>query len=123
VPSYYATLEACNLRLRPIIMTSCSRSSRRVTLMLLGRRPARGEMRRTLGRRCSRVLGVTLFGIFMDTRVLLRDSAWFATAGEAGGGGGTPLESVKRQATPRTGRSSERRPASARRVLSDHGRG
>ena len=59
-----ATLEACRLRLRPIIMTSCA--------FILGAAPlmvahgAGAEMRRTLGTAVfSGMLGVTLFGILL----------------------------------------------------------
>ena len=59
-----ATLEACQLRLRPILMTSFA--------FILGVVPlivstgAGAEMRRTLGTAVfSGMLGVTLFGIFL----------------------------------------------------------
>ncbi len=60
----HATLEACRLRLRPIIMTSCA--------FILGAAPlmvahgAGAEMRQTLGTAVfSGMVGVTLFGIFL----------------------------------------------------------
>ena len=60
----HATLEACRLRLRPIIMTSCA--------FILGAAPlmvahgAGAEMRQTLGTAVfSAMVGVTLFGIFL----------------------------------------------------------
>jgi Cu/Ag efflux pump CusA len=64
VPSYQATLEACRLRLRPIVMTSFAFILGVVPLMLsVG---AGAEMRRTLGTAVfSGMLGVTLFGIFL----------------------------------------------------------
>ncbi len=64
VPRYEATLEACRLRLRPIMMTSFA--------FILGVLPlvlsvgAGAEMRRTLGTAVfAGMLGVTLFGIFL----------------------------------------------------------
>jgi multidrug efflux pump len=64
VPRHRATLEACRLRLRPIIMTSFA--------FILGVVPlavaegAGAEMRRTLGTAVFfGMLGVTLFGIFL----------------------------------------------------------
>jgi multidrug efflux pump len=64
VPSYEATVAACRLRLRPILMTSFA--------FILGVVPlvrsegAGYEMRRTLGTAVfSGMLGVTLFGIFL----------------------------------------------------------
>jgi multidrug efflux pump len=61
---YRATLEACRLRLRPIVMTSLA--------FILGVVPlivghgAGAEMRRTLGTTVfSGMLGVTIFGIFL----------------------------------------------------------
>ena len=64
VPAYNPTLEACELRLRPIMMTSFA--------FILGVVPpvisigAGAEMRRTLGTAvfCG-MLGVTIFGIFL----------------------------------------------------------
>jgi len=59
-----ATLEACRLRLRPIIMTSLAFILGVVPLMLA--EGAGAEMRRTLGIAVfSGMLGVTLFGIFL----------------------------------------------------------
>src|SRR5262249_40631754 len=64
VPTYEATLAACKLRLRPIVMTSFA--------FILGVGPlaiaegAGAEMRRTLGTAVfGGMLGVTLFGIFL----------------------------------------------------------
>jgi hydrophobe/amphiphile efflux-1 (HAE1) family protein len=64
VPRFQATLEACALRLRPIIMTSFAFILGVVPLMIsVG---AGAEMRRTLGTAVfSGMLGVTLFGIFL----------------------------------------------------------
>ncbi len=59
-----ATLTACRLRLRPIIMTSLAFILGVVPLVLA--RGAGAEMRRTLGIAVfSGMLGVTLFGIFL----------------------------------------------------------
>src|SRR5205823_12306730 len=59
-----ATLAACRLRLRPIIMTSFAFILGVVPLMLS--HGAGAEMRQTLGTAVfSGMLGVTLFGIFL----------------------------------------------------------
>jgi Cu/Ag efflux pump CusA len=64
VPRYQATLEACQLRLRPIMMTSFAFILGVVPLVLA--EGAGAEMRRTLGTAVfSGMLGVTLFGIFL----------------------------------------------------------
>src|SRR3954452_12089905 len=64
VPRYQATLEACRLRLRPIIMTSLAFIIGVVPLILA--QGAGAEMRRTLGTAVfAGMLGVTLFGIFL----------------------------------------------------------
>jgi multidrug efflux pump subunit AcrB len=64
VPRYQATLEACRLRLRPIMMTSFAFILGVVPLMLS--EGAGAEMRRTLGTAVfSGMLGVTLFGVFL----------------------------------------------------------
>jgi predicted RND superfamily exporter protein len=61
---YEATLAACQLRLRPIIMTSFAFILGVVPLLVS--RGAGAEMRRTLGTAVfSGMLGVTLFGIFL----------------------------------------------------------
>jgi multidrug efflux pump len=64
VPNRQATLEACRLRLRPILMTSFAFILGVVPLVLsVG---AGAEMRRTLGTAVfSGMLGVTVFGIFL----------------------------------------------------------
>ncbi len=64
VSGYQATLDACRLRLRPIMMTSFAFILGVVPLVLsVG---AGAEMRRTLGTAVfSGMLGVTLFGIFL----------------------------------------------------------
>jgi len=64
VPRFEATLEACRLRLRPIIMTSLAFILGVVPLMIS--EGAGAEMRRTLGVAVfSGMLGVTIFGIFL----------------------------------------------------------
>ena len=64
VPLFDATIDACHLRLRPIIMTSCAFILGVVPLIIEG--GAGAEMRRSLGVAvfCG-MLGVTLFGIFL----------------------------------------------------------
>jgi multidrug efflux pump subunit AcrB len=75
VPRFQATLEACRLRLRPIIMTSFAFILGVVPLMLA--EGAGAEMRRTLGVAVfSGMLGVTLFGIFL-TPVFYYVIQWF----------------------------------------------
>jgi multidrug efflux pump subunit AcrB len=64
VPRLEATLEACKLRLRPIIMTSLAFILGVVPLVLA--EGAGAEMRRTLGTAVfAGMVGVTLFGIFL----------------------------------------------------------
>ncbi|MBI2805131.1 MAG: efflux RND transporter permease subunit [Planctomycetes bacterium] len=64
VPRYEATLQACQLRLRPIIMTSFAFILGVVPLMIS--QGAGAEMRQTLGIAVfAGMLGVTLFGIFL----------------------------------------------------------
>ena len=64
VPRYEATLEACALRLRPIMMTSFAFILGVVPLVIS--EGAGAEMRRTLGTAVfSGMLGVTFFGIFL----------------------------------------------------------
>ncbi|MBI3412036.1 MAG: efflux RND transporter permease subunit [Planctomycetes bacterium] len=81
VPRYQATLEACKLRLRPIIMTSLAFILGVVPLILS--EGAGAEMRRTLGTAVfSGMLGVTLFGIFLTPVFFyiinwMSESAWF----------------------------------------------
>jgi multidrug efflux pump subunit AcrB len=70
-----ATLEACQLRLRPIMMTSFAFILGVVPLVLA--EGAGAEMRRTLGTAVfSGMLGVTLFGIFL-TPVFFYVIQWF----------------------------------------------
>jgi multidrug efflux pump len=75
---YEATLAACRLRLRPILMTSFAFILGVVPL--LGGTGAGFEMRRTLGVAVfSGMLGVTLFGIFL-TPVFFNVIEWFVEA-------------------------------------------
>jgi multidrug efflux pump len=75
VPRDQATLEACQLRLRPIIMTSLAFILGVVPLMVS--EGAGAEMRHTLGTAVfSGMLGVTLFGIFL-TPVFYYVIQWF----------------------------------------------
>ena len=75
-----ATLEACRLRLRPIVMTSFAFILGVAPLMLAT--GAGAEMRRTLGTAVfSGMLGVTVFGLFL-TPVFFSTIDWL---------GGTPL--------------------------------
>jgi multidrug efflux pump len=72
-----ATLDACRLRLRPIMMTSLAFILGVVPLMLAD--GAGAEMRRTLGTAVfSGMLGVTLFGIFL-TPVFFYVIDWLTT--------------------------------------------
>jgi multidrug efflux pump len=75
VPRERATLDACQLRLRPILMTSFAFILGVVPLVAA--RGAGAEMRRTLGTAVfSGMLGVTLFGIFL-TPVFYNVIQWF----------------------------------------------
>jgi multidrug efflux pump len=76
VPRREATLAACQLRLRPIIMTSFAFIFGVVPLMVSA--GAGAEMRRTLGTAVfAGMLGVTLFGIFL-TPIFYSVIQWFA---------------------------------------------
>jgi len=76
IPRFEATLEACRLRLRPIMMTSFAFILGVVPLMVSS--GAGAEMRRTLGTAVfSGMLGVTFFGIFL-TPVFYYVIQWFA---------------------------------------------
>jgi multidrug efflux pump subunit AcrB len=82
--SYRATLAACHLRLRPIMMTSFAFILGVVPLVVaVG---AGAEMRRTLGTAVfSGMLGVTFFGIFLTPvfyYVIQRASEWRRARGE-----------------------------------------
>src|SRR5205823_8801018 len=72
---YAATLAACRLRLRPIVMTSLAFILGVVPLVIS--EGAGAEMRRTLGTAVfAGMLGVTLFGIFL-TPVFYYVIQWF----------------------------------------------
>jgi multidrug efflux pump len=76
IPRREATLAACRLRLRPIMMTSFAFILGVVPLMVSS--GAGSEMRRTLGTAVfSGMLGVTMFGIFF-TPVFYSVIQWFA---------------------------------------------
>jgi multidrug efflux pump len=75
VPRWEATLEACRLRLRPILMTSFAFILGVVPLVIA--EGAGAEMRRALGVAVfSGMLGVTFFGIFL-TPVFFYVITWF----------------------------------------------
>jgi multidrug efflux pump len=75
VPRWQATLEACRLRLRPILMTSFAFILGVVPLVIA--EGAGAEMRKSLGIAVfSGMLGVTFFGIFL-TPVFFYVIAWF----------------------------------------------
>jgi multidrug efflux pump len=83
MPRHEATLAACRLRLRPIIMTSFAFILGVVPLMVS--EGAGAEMRRTLGIAVfAGMLGVTLFGIFL-TPVFYYVIQWFKDRREAAG--------------------------------------
>ncbi|MDB5348853.1 MAG: cation/multidrug efflux pump [Planctomycetota bacterium] len=76
VPRFEATIEACELRLRPIMMTSFAFILGVVPLVIS--QGAGAEMRRTLGTAVfAGMLGVTFFGIFL-TPVFYYVIQWFA---------------------------------------------
>ena len=82
VPRREATLEACRLRLRPILMTSFAFIFGVVPLVLA--EGAGAEMRRSLGTAVfGGMLGVTLFGIFL-TPVFYYVIQWFGDAKQDG---------------------------------------
>ena len=91
VPRWQATLEACRLRLRPILMTSFAFILGVVPLVIaMG---AGAEMRRSLGIAVfSGMLGVTFFGIFL-TPVFYYVIQWFGGVKPAGAGGGNRTNS------------------------------
>ncbi len=107
VPAYEATLAACRLRLRPIMMTSFAFILGVVPLMLS--EGAGAEMRRTLGTAVfSGMLGVTLFGIFL-TPVFYYVIQWLkdrrageetSAAAPAPGGNGVAYPAPKHAARP-----------------------
>ncbi len=98
-----ATLEACQLRLRPIMMTSLAFILGVVPLMVS--EGAGAEMRKTLGTAVfSGMLGVTLFGIFL-TPVFYYVIQWFSDKRARGAAGrGTERRIRRRQRRRRAGR-------------------
>jgi hydrophobe/amphiphile efflux-1 (HAE1) family protein len=85
---YRATLEACRLRLRPIVMTSFAFILGVVPLVIS--EGAGAEMRRTLGTAVfAGMLGVTLFGIFL-TPVFYYVIQWFKDRRDRAVAEGTP---------------------------------
>ena len=89
VPRWEATLEACKLRLRPIIMTSLA--------FILGVVPlvtavgAGAEMRQSLGTAVfSGMLGVTFFGLFL-TPIFYVVMRWASTRFRAARGHGAAV--------------------------------
>ena len=91
VPRWQATLEACRLRLRPILMTSFAFILGVVPLVIA--QGAGAEMRRSLGMAVfSGMLGVTFFGIFL-TPVFYYVIQWFGGVKPAGAGGGNRTNS------------------------------
>jgi multidrug efflux pump subunit AcrB len=86
VGRFQATLDACRLRLRPIIMTSFAFILGVVPLVI--GEGAGAEMRRTLGTAVfAGMFGVTMFGIFL-TPVFFYVIQWFADRREAARGSG-----------------------------------
>jgi hydrophobe/amphiphile efflux-1 (HAE1) family protein len=89
IDRFQATLDACKLRLRPIIMTSFAFIFGVVPLVL--GEGAGAEMRRTLGTAVfAGMLGVTLFGIFL-TPVFFYVIQWIADWRAARGTDGMPM--------------------------------
>jgi multidrug efflux pump len=81
MPLRQATLEACRLRLRPILMTSFAFILGVVPLVIAS--GAGAEMRRSLGTAVfAGMLGVTLFGVFL-TPVFYYVIQWFRRAAPA----------------------------------------
>jgi multidrug efflux pump len=79
VPRWPATVAACKLRLRPILMTSFAFILGVVPLVIA--EGAGAEMRRSLGTAVfSGMLGVTLFGVFL-TPVFFYVVQWFGQSG------------------------------------------
>ena len=86
VPRREATLAACQLRLRPIIMTSFAFILGVVPLMLS--EGAGAEMRRTLGTAVfAGMLGVTSVRHLPDAGVLLRHPVGYGSPGDGVAGG------------------------------------
>jgi hydrophobe/amphiphile efflux-1 (HAE1) family protein len=112
VPLREAVLDACRLRLRPILMTSLAFILGVVPLVIA--RGAGAEMRRTLGVAVfSGMLGVTLFGIFL-TPVFYYVLQWFGNppVSPAPAGAAPPAGTVEQSgsAYPENSRSIQTRP-------------
>jgi multidrug efflux pump len=91
-PRVEATVEACRLRLRPILMTSFAFILGVVPLVLA--KGAGAEMRHTLGVAVfSGMLGVTIFGIFF-TPVFYVVVRWFTEPKRVETPNGTPSDSL-----------------------------
>jgi multidrug efflux pump len=91
-PTRAATVDACRLRLRPILMTSFAFILGVVPLVLA--KGAGAEMRHTLGVAVfSGMLGVTIFGVFL-TPVFYYVIRWFSTRRAKPKPEGTPTESA-----------------------------
>jgi len=83
IDRFQATLDACKLRLRPIIMTSLAFIFGVIPLVI--GKGAGAEMRRTLGTAVfAGMLGVTLFGVFL-TPVFFYVIQWLADRQASGG--------------------------------------
>jgi len=97
-PRFEATVEACKLRLRPILMTSFAFILGVVPLVLA--KGAGAEMRHTLGVAVfSGMLGVTVFGIFF-TPVFYSVIRWFSARKQAPKTGGDAQKSTAEVAEP-----------------------
>ena len=106
---HQATLDACQLRLRPIIMTSFAFILGVVPLMVS--QGAGAEMRRTLGTAVfSGMLGVTLFGIFL-TPVFYYVIQWFKDMRPARPGAESELAEQDGLAAKRSGAREDVDPA------------
>jgi len=91
IPSREAILEACRLRLRPILMTSFAFIFGVVPLVLA--EGAGAEMRRSLGTAVfAGMLGVTLFGIFLTP-------VFYYVIQRSGNQGNSPAKSLTSQPT------------------------
>ena len=118
MPRREATLEACRLRLRPIVMTSFAFILGVVPLIIS--HGAGAEMRQTLGTAVfSGMLGVTLFGIFLTpvffyTIDWLGETRLFAFAAACGTSAGIALVSSSDVAARRRQCGAAHRPRASR---------
>jgi multidrug efflux pump len=103
-PPWTAALEACRLRLRPIVMTSVAFIIGVVPLLLA--EGAGAEMRRALGTAVfSGMLGVTAFGLFLTPVFFVsvqRLTGWYGSRTRPAEADGTPAEPVAAE-TPHSG--------------------